>query len=277
MKKAIKYLVIIAVIAVAAFGIIRMNKESNSSYTEEIARTQDISAYYTFSGNLSAKSSKTVTATAKTNVKEILFSEGDTVKKNDIIVRLTNGNTLRSPMDGTISNLNIEEGDEITIGQAVFRVADYDHPEIIFMVDEYDRPALTVGQEVDVTILSTGKTFIGTVAKIAQEATVSGDMAYYEVKLTLEPDADLVMGLSCEIRVLSKSVQNVTTLPVDAIQYDSDGKPFVYCYNRSNEVIKQDVTLGISNGTIIEIVSGIRSGETVLVPAKNSFSPLSGI
>ena len=276
MKKAVKYLVIIAVIAAAVFCLFRINKENKSSYTEEIARTQDVSAYYTFSGNLSAKSSKTVTATAKTTIKEILVSEGNAVKKNDTIVRLTNGNTLRAPMDGTISNLYIEEGDEINIGQEVFRVADYEHPEIIFMVDEYDRPALTVGQEVDVTILSTGKTVTGTIAKIAQEATVSGDMAYYKVKLTLEPDADLVMGLSCEIRVLSKSVQNATTLSVDAIQYDSDGNPFVYCYDRNNEVVEQDVTLGISNGTIIEIVSGIRSGETVLVPAKNGFAALSG-
>lgn len=56
----------------------------NTAYSEEIARTQDISTYYTFSGNLSTKDSQIVTSTAKTTVKECLFSEGDEVKKTTL-------------------------------------------------------------------------------------------------------------------------------------------------------------------------------------------------
>lgn len=39
--------------------------QKNAAYSEEIARTQDISTYYTFSGNLSTKDSQIVTSTAK--------------------------------------------------------------------------------------------------------------------------------------------------------------------------------------------------------------------
>lgn len=95
-------------------------RTENTAYSEEIARTQDISTYYTFSGNLSTKDSQIVTSTAKTTVKECLFSEGDTVKKNDIILKFSSGGTAHAPMDGTLSNLYVEEGDEVTIGAAAF-------------------------------------------------------------------------------------------------------------------------------------------------------------
>ena len=108
------------------------------------------------------------------------------------------------------------------------------------------------------------------ITRIAQEATVSGDLAYYEVTMTVPQDGTLAMGLSCEIRVLYQSVKNVTTVSIDAIQYDSDGKPFVYCYDRKDDIVQQRVTLGINNGSIVEIVDGIRTGEAVLIPVKNT-------
>ena len=63
----------------------------------------------------------------------------------------------------------------------------------------------------DVTVLSTGKVLTGTITRIAQEATVSGDLAYYEATMTVPQDGTLAMSLSCEIRVLYQSVKNVTT------------------------------------------------------------------
>ena len=261
MKKTGKIIAIIVVLALVAGGVyLFAGGRKNTAYREEIARTQDISTYFTFSGNLSTKDSQIVTSTAKTTVKECLFSEGDVVKKNDIILKFSSGGTARAPMDG---------GDEVTIGQQLLRVADYSNPQIVFNVDEYDRPALSVGQAADVTVLSTGKVLTGTITRIAQEATVSGDLAYYEVTMTVPQDGTLAMGLSCEIRVLYQSVKNVTTVSIDAIQYDSDGKPFVYCYDRKDDIVQQRVTLGINNGSIVEIVDGIRTGEAVLIPVKN--------
>lgn len=276
MKKIWKPLLAVVVVVVLAGGFFLLReKESTDKYTEELARTQSISTYYTFSGNLSAKDSQIVTATAKTGIKEVAFSEGDEVAKNDIVIRLKNGNVVRAPMDGVLTNLYVDAEDEVNIGQQLFRVSDYAHPQIVFLVDEYDRPALHVGQSAEVTVLSTGAVLTGSITRIAQEATVSGDLAYYEVTLSLPQDPALAMGLSCEIRTLYQSVQNAVCVSIEAIQYDEDGKPFVYCYDRHDEIVEQRVTLGINNGTIVEIVDGLRTGETVLLPSRSRMvSPL---
>ena len=64
-----------------------------------------------------------------------------------------------------------------------------------------------------------------------------------------------------------KARLNATTVSMDAIQYDENNKPYVYCYSRGNEVVRQSVLLGINNGVHGGGASdGVKSGETILLP-----------
>ena len=64
---------------------------------------------------------------------------------------------------------------------------------------------------------------------------------------------------------------NATTVTLDAIQYDEENEPFVYCYSRGDEIVRQRVTLGINNGVIVEVKDGVKSGETILLPKTFAF------
>lgn len=263
-RKVLIWIIIIAVIAAAAAYLLTQRQQVN--YDEETARTQDIESYYTFSGNVEADSYRVVAATARGTVKEWKFAEGDKVEKDEYVLVPKSGAQLKAPMDGTISDLYVDEGDDYVPGDLLFRIADYDHPLVRIKVDEYDVSAIAKGMQVDVKVQATGNTLSGTVRRIAQEATVVNDLAYYEVLVDLPQDGSLVMGLTCEVVVPRDNVQNATTISMKAVQYDDNGKPFVYCYNRNSEVVKQSVLLGINDGSIVEIKDGIRTGEVVLVP-----------
>lgn len=263
-RKVLIWIIIIAVIAAAAAYLLTQRQQVN--YDEETARTQDIETYYTFSGNVEANSYRVVTATTRGTVREWKFAEGDKVEKDEYILVPKSGAQLKAPMDGTLSDLYVDEGDDYVPGDLLFRIADYDHPLVRIKVDEYDVSAIAKGMQVDVKVQATGNTLSGTVRRIAQEASVVNDLAYYEVLVDLPQDGSLVMGLTCEVVVPRDNVQNATTISMKAVQYDDNGKPFVYCYNRNNEVMKQSVLLGINDGSIVEIKDGIRTGEVVLVP-----------
>lgn len=264
--------IIIAVLAMAMIAaVIVLNPgRQQSRFTEETARTQDIRIHYTFSGNVEPDSSRVVTASNRGTVKEWKFAEGDKVEEDDAVLLPKSGSRYDAPMDGTISDLYVDEGDDYLPGDALFRVADYDHPIVKIKVDEYDVSALSRGMSVDVKIQATGAVLTGEITRIAQEATVNNDLAYYEVEIALPQDGTLSMGLTCEVSVLRASVSNATTVSVGAIQYSDDGKPYVYCYSRGNEVVRQNVLLGINNGSIVEIVDGVKSGETILIPPSNA-------
>ena len=271
-RKVWKWMIgILVVLAVAAVVVLSLLQRTTPQYTEEIAKTQDIITYYTFSGNLEPGDAQVVVARSRGTVKELLKDEGDTVEDEEDVIQPKSGSKIKSTMAGTISNMYVKVDDDYTPGTELFRVADYAHPLLKIKVDEYDISALQKGMEVTVTIQATGKTLTGSITRIAQEATVVNDIAYYEVEISVPQDGSLVMGLTCEVSVLRESALNATTVSMDAIQYDENNKPYVYCYSRGNEVVRQSVLLGINNGVLVEVRDGVKSGETILLPKAVDF------
>ena len=271
-RKVWKWIIgILVVLAVAALVVLSLLQRSTPQYTEEIAKTQDIITYYTFSGNLEPGDAQVVVARSRGTVKELLKDEGDTIEDEEAVIQPKSGSKIESSMAGTISNMYVKADDDYTPGTELFRVADYAHPLLKIKVDEYDISALQKGMEVTVTVQATGKTLTGSITRIAQEATVVNDIAYYEVEISVPQDGSLVMGLTCEVSVLRESALNATTVSMDAIQYDESNKPYVYCYSRGNEVVRQSVLLGINNGVLVEVRDGVKSGETILLPKTVDF------
>lgn len=271
-RKVWKWVIgILVVLAVAAVVMLSLLQRSTPQYTEEIAKTQDIITYYTFSGNLEPGDAQVAVARSRGTVKELLKDEGDTVEDEEAVIQPKSGSKIESSMAGTISNMYVKVDDDYTPGAELFRVADYAHPLLKIKVDEYDISALQKGMEVTVTVQATGKTLTGSITRIAQEATVVNDIAYYEVEISVPQDGSLVMGLTCEVSVLRESALNATTVSMDAIQYDESNKPYVYCYSRGNEVVRQSVLLGINNGVLVEVCDGVKSGETILLPKTVDF------
>lgn len=267
-KRLIWLMLLVAAAAAVWFFFLR---EQRVNFTEETARTMNIETFYTFSGNIEPDGAEIYAATASGSVRQWLVEEGDEVTDNTNVVVYENGTRVKSPRSGTVSDLYIDAGDDFRAGDALFRVADYAHPKIIIRVDEYDVSALKKGMPVSVNVLSTGAVVEGEITRIAQEATVSGDLAYYQTEITLPQDGTLAMGLTVEVLVPRQSAQNVTTVSMNAIQYDDNDEPFVYMYDSDGKVAMQPVSLGINNGTIVEITDGVRSGETVLVPPSFDF------
>lgn len=271
-RKVWKWMIgILVVLAVAAVVVLSLLQRSTPQYTEEIAKTQDIITYYSFSGNLEPGDAQVVVARSRGTVKELLKDEGDTVEDEEDVIQPKSGSKIESTMAGTISSMYVKVDDDYTPGTELFRVADYAHPLLKIKVDEYDISALQKGMEVTVTVQATGKTLTGSITRIAQEATVVNDIAYYEVEISVPQDGSLVMGLTCEVSVLRESALNATTVSMDAIQYDENNKPYVYCYSRGNEVVRQSVLLGINNGVLVEVRDGVKSGETILLPKAVDF------
>lgn len=264
-KRKIIWIAIFLVLAlIVAYGIFLRPRKPN--YDTETAKTQDIVTYYSFSGNVEPGDEKVVTSTSPVRVKSLPIEEGTVVKEDDDIIIPKSGSRVEAGMDGVLAEIYVDVDDTVPSGRDLFRVADYDHPVVAFRVDEYDVGALSAGMEVSVYVSALNKTLTGTITEIGREANVSGNIAYYDAKVSVPQDGTLRMGMSAEVTALKDKAEMATTISLKAVQFDEGSEPYVYCYSRGEEIVRQPVLLGINNGSIVQVLDGVKPGETVLLP-----------
>ena len=61
-----------------------------------------------------------------------------------------------------------------------------------------------------------------------------------------------------------KEVKNALSLPESSIQFNADGKPYVWLLKKNGKPVKHDIIVGISDGMKVQIISGLKDGEKVL-------------
>jgi ABC-type multidrug transport system fused ATPase/permease subunit len=142
---------------------------------------------------------------------------------------------------------------------------DYSDLELNVKVDEYDLSAISEGMQATVTIHALSKDVTGTVTEVSSVGTYTNGVTYFTATISIPQDGSVKVGMSAEAKVLKASATDVLTLPMSAIQYDSSDNPFVYM-KQNGKLSTLDVTLGITDGTTVEIVSGLNENDTVFVP-----------
>jgi HlyD family secretion protein len=264
-KRKIIWIALFLVLAlIVVYGIFLRPRKPQ--YDTETAKTQDIVTYFSFSGNVEPGDEKVVTSTSPVRVKSLPIEEGTVVKEDDDIIIPKSGSRVEAGLDGVLAEIYVDVDDTVPSGRDLFRIADYDHPVVAFRVDEYDVGALSLNMEVSVYVNALDKTLTGTITEIGREANVSGNIAYYDAKVSVPQDGTLRMGMSAEVTVLKDKAELATTISLKAVQFDEGSEPYVYCYSRGEEIVRQPVLLGINNGSIVQVLDGVKPGETVLLP-----------
>ncbi len=203
--------------------------------------------------------------------------------------------TIYSPMDGTITQLNIEQGERVlgsgfSQGTNIMTVADLGNMEAVVDVDENDVVLVSIGDTAKIKVDAFGdKEFKGVVTEIGNSAQTAGlgtqeQVVNFSVRIKLiDPDPNLRPGMSCNadietethFDVLSVPIQSVTARSGSAIPSDdqestppapqTNTKPKEIVFVVENGKAKSvEVETSISDDNYIEITSGLEGGEKVV-------------
>ncbi|MCO1603879.1 efflux RND transporter periplasmic adaptor subunit [Desulfosporosinus nitroreducens] len=254
--------VIVAAVAVVALTFLM--KPTPSPYESVVAKTADITTYYSFSGNVETKDRQAVTSEKVMQVSKILVSEGDIVKEGTVLMKTTAGEELKSKISGEIVNLNVEEDAQVMAGTKLLDVVDYDNLEIKVKVDEYDIAAIERGKEASVKIGAINQEIKGNISSISKEGQIMNGVTFFTATIDLEENESIRNGMSAEVKIISNKVSGVVTLPMTAIQFNEYNEPYILKQGESDTVVKKELTTGINDGITVEVKSGIVSGETIL-------------
>lgn len=189
-----------------------------------------------------------------------------------------------SPIDGIITSLRVEEGEIALVGTmnnpgtVLMTIADLSVMEVEVEVDETDVVEVKLGQNAEVRVDAFPDTIIsGKVTEIGSSAlqilSASQESKDFKVVITLEtPPENLKPGLSASADIIAAEKKDVLAVPISALvlreNEDENGKEDqeegVYIVEDSR-VRFHPVEKGIMGELMIEITSGIESGQTVAV------------
>ena len=185
-------------------------------------------------------------------------------------------NIIKSPIDGTILELFINEGDPVVpltsyqAGTTLITMADMN--DLIFMgtVDEIDVGKIKEGITAQLKIGALPDANIeGAVYKISPKARKEGNATLFdiEIKITDNKEDNVTMraGLSANADVIIQRADSVLTIPERLIQYQNDSAYVEIKISEDSDVIeKRFIKTGFSDGMITEIDSGLAENELVV-------------
>ncbi|MDR0944853.1 MAG: HlyD family efflux transporter periplasmic adaptor subunit [Bifidobacteriaceae bacterium] len=143
---------------------------------------------------------------------------------------------------------------------------------------EADAASLKKGQNATVTFPAlSNATGSGTVTWISPVGSSSGSVVTYTALVTLEnPPSSLRIGQSADIEVVTAEADNVLALPSNAVTILSDTEGTVQKVDGSvtagstPKTTTTTVQIGVQGDSMVQIKSGLSSGDTVLVSEDTS-------
>jgi macrolide-specific efflux system membrane fusion protein len=176
------------------------------------------------------------------------------------------GATLLAPIDGLLTEVNIQAGFDAPSGPAV--VVDSTTFQITTDVVESDLADIAVGQEAAVTISAVDADVTGTVSAIspvpADSSSGSGSVVSYPVTVTLADTPDEARsGMSADVTITVASATDVLTVPASAL-HGSNGDYSVLTMAADGTVTTTAVEVGLVTNTTAEIKSGLTEGQAVV-------------
>jgi HlyD family secretion protein len=184
--------------------------------------------------------------------------------------------TIVAPMDGVILSRDVEIGDAVSsilvLGStATLVMTEGDIGEVYVQgkVDEADIAHVYLGQPARIKVESfRDRTFNGKVTKIAPMGVEKDNVTTFEVRVSINnPGGELKANMTANAEILLDEHKGVLTVPESAVMYDNQKNASVEIPDKSQKEGKRKipVKVGLSNGSVTEILSGLKEGDQVVL------------
>lgn len=272
-RKLLGLLLVLVLLAGAGFfGYLKLKQEYTTVYDSYTASTGSISNALSFSGSLQLIDSASYMASSDATVRTVYVAEGDQVKENDRLVRLSDGETIKAEFDGRVNKVNVETDEKVYAGDSLVQVADFSRMRVQVRIDEYDISDVSVGDKCTVTATATEKTFQSQISSIDYISASGGNVAYYTAIVYVDiTEEGVYPGMQVTVTVPQEQAENVVVLKMDALSFDETNSAYVWMKDGEGEdaeLTKVPVEVGVSNGNYVEIKSGLSDGDVVYVESE---------
>ena len=174
--------------------------------------------------------------------------------------------TVAANASGTVTSVLTVPGAAADPTTPLARIEDLDHLVVALDLSEFDVGRIRAGAPVRVSVDALGgREFGGHVRDIASGGIDSGGIVNFPVIVSLNSHRRLRPGMSVSARVIVSRRQDVVRIPLAAVDHTAD-RPSVMVRGPSGALRRRPVELGLSGAELVEVRSGLRAGERVVIP-----------
>ncbi|MBB5074235.1 macrolide-specific efflux system membrane fusion protein [Bartonella callosciuri] len=201
---------------------------------------------------------------------------------------------ITAPSAGTVLATVVEEGQNVNAVQSaptIVILGDLSKMTVKAQISEADVLKVQAGQPLYFTVLGNSqRRYEGTLEKIEPapesiRADVSlnpgmiGDSTssaiYYNGIVHVDnKDNSLRTYMTAQVHIILGRAQNVLLIPSDALRDETkERKAWVSVLEAKNKVVAKQVTIGLNNKVVAEVVSGLKEGDVVITGSRNGAIP----
>ena len=302
MKKIIVWLTVVLFV-LSAFKY--ADSRESEIYKAVYPRRMDITDVLTVNGTVRENNRKDVYSETTLCIDSVYVKEGDIVSQGDILaaVRKTDGISIaipseyivnavlrggvgeavycnaedgyiRSPMDGTIMNVNCRQGEKAGVIVPLFSVSDLGDLKISAQINEDSVHKIKEGMSADIyTNIKDSAPVKGEIVSISPYAvraasllTVKENPAKAEVLLDIiDRTENILPGYSVTMKLITDTKENALTIPYEYIQQNDKNEQFVYVLGENGIPETRIIETGYELENVCEVRNGIKESDLLLM------------
>jgi len=183
----------------------------------------------------------------------------------------------KATIDGTVLEVNAQEGNLSPVQQPLVLVADLTQMNVESRLNEVDAGKVQLGGKATISSKLLGNTPAqGTITGISPQAVVTSSaqgnsLPTVGVKIHIDQvPAGLKPGFSVDIQMIVATREGVLAVPQEVL-FQEGKRNYVYLI-QGGKLLKTEVTIGIGNDTHQEITSGLKPGDLIVLNPSNELS-----
>ena len=185
--------------------------------------------------------------------------------------------TIRAPIRGTVLSRDLEVGSPVSSilnlganATLIMTLGDIDRVFVRGKVDEADIGRVRLGQPARITTETfRDKVFEGRVTQISPIGVEKDNVTTFQVEVSIEnPGKELKANMSANAEIVLEQFPDSLLMPEAAVVYDAQKQSYVDVADPGSKTGRRrvPVKVGVGNGTRIQVLSGVKAGDKVVLP-----------
>lgn len=176
--------------------------------------------------------------------------------------RTASHSVIRAPFAGVVTKYDVARGEVVEPDHELFTLTNLS--TVWVQADVYEKDLGRIERESDVAVTVEAypdRSFAGRLTFVADLIDPKTRTAKVRC-VVMNGDAALKLDMFARIAIPTRDQREVVVVPYVAVQ-QIDNQPVVFVRKTATQYERRDVRLGVTAGDLVEVLDGLKSGETV--------------